>query len=281
MVSSESSKAPHAVVHHGDGLYLAALTLASSFALCVVLWAKPNSWLFDGEWLRHGYCLRGVDVPFWNSLDLAFYVDVTLGISLGLLWIQWRKEPGMEVCSRKVPGYVLSIIGHGFGHLLESRAYFRSGGLDVSPKAWFSHSSPSGVMLFAATFWFPFMIAALSNVHNHLQRFVIALSVSAVELYCIDSRFSFTYIQTVLAMCACANQLLEPNKDRWEYAVLAKVSLLPVVVMGWTESLYCHAFYQRLGGHALYDATIALSLICFYTLCHLHYREEARKRKEL
>ncbi len=263
----------------GDLLHIITLSLSALFAVTVVLFAKDNAGILDKEWIRNGFCVSNEGINYLTSHDLAFYADVFFSIVTIILWLQWRKLPQTQgIHSSRVPILTAAVVGHGLAHGALASG-IRKLASDGEQGADLRSLQPLYVRVLAVgvIFWVPMMYAVFPKIKLSLLP-VVALIISFFQ-QTLEEKYGFTYVQTVLMVCFSLNELCRvPSEKQWEYARYPLIVGLPVVICGWIEAVGCSAFYQAIGGHVWYDATIAVSTLLFYIDCYLH--GSASKSKE-
>ncbi|VEU35799.1 unnamed protein product [Pseudo-nitzschia multistriata] len=277
--SSSSSSSSPCYRARGDAANAFLLVGALGYAFLVLCFARPGSeGVVDEHWKKAGFCIHNKEVPYRSSFDACLYLDVVLSAVLGAMYLSWSKLPGMEAPSKLVPSLVASTVGHGVAHgvmakeLREriaggmaeaaSAAADSNGGGESGPKPW-------QLAGFCVGFWFPLLGAALPGL-RHGTLFLCAVAATCGNAV-VRKELAFGYVQTVVNVAFAASQLLLPpdQKNEREYALLPLAGVLPIVV-SWAEALCCDSLVRSLGGHALYDASIIVSVIVFYSESYLH-----------
>ena len=248
------------------------VVLAASLVYAgVVLVDSP---VLDGGWKEDGFCISQRDVDYWSSFDTCLYVDVFFSGVLMLMWLNWRHKPGMARASELVPMVILSTVGHGAAHghmALNLRADTGSNSTDVGNDESSSSSENElataamwQIAAFICLFWFPLLKASLHKVNSGV---VALLAVVVTTIHgMMPKQFSFGYVQTVVSIAFHTSQLLLSSNEKncREYATLAVTASIPVFT-AWNEALLCTAYFKSAGGHMLYDASIILSFIAYYS----------------
>ena len=260
--------------------------------------------LFDSQWLQDGFCIQHKDVPYWSSFDTCLYVDVIGCAILALLFALWHKRPGMKIRANELVWFViLGTLGHGIAHGFmayelrqrqeESIAAaerflsdntdpnataadeeLKSGTVNGTSQNSIDNDIPDHpawqMVVFWLIFWFPLLKASMIRMKTYK-----VLLFSAIVTYgntFVRKQHGFMYVQTILAICFHTSELfLTPSigkksngKYCYEYFTLPlMVGALPVIV-AWCEALFCTTWFERMGGHMLYDASIILSFIIYY-----------------
>jgi hypothetical protein len=253
----------------GDFFNQLGLGMTVVYTSMVVLSSDRPGLLLDEKWVQDGFCVS--DTPIGNSHDLSFYVDVVLASILLTLYALWRNIEGLEEASKLIPIEAVSILGHGAVH--EFIAYKMRQGKSLEDEA---ESPPLlSSLIFAVVFWFPFLKAALSN-WNLGPVMVSALLASYFQRF-VPPRFGFTYVQTVLVCASALNSMLSADRNNREYAYRA-ISLIPVVLVPFFECMTCQSFLKHVGGHAVFDGTLALMSIFFYAACYADQMSLQKKK---
>ena len=94
-----------------------------------------------------------------------------------------------------------------------------------------------------------------------------------MSTFLVPRHYSFTYVQTVILTIASLTELKETDKDVY-YDIKAVTMHLPITVMGYIEAVYCDSFFKKYGGHLIYDTTISVSAILFYTVSYFMNKDK-------
>jgi len=267
----------------GNVLNALSVAMTSIFFVSVMLYADdPNQFIFAKEWAKVGYCVSNPDVPYWTSHDLSLYADIVYTMIFFVLIYNWKDEPYMQgIHSKRGMDLAMSILLHGIGHGFVGYFARQVGGGDDTDGITEVGQGTLVMTITAFTlFWLPTMIAALDGRPMWIVAIVAALASLGQEV--VHFRFNFVYIQVVLSLVAGVHQLLLPKEKKGrEYAMFGAIVTVPVALAAWVECITCGDFYKSLGGHVLYDSTIAICLLTFYTYAYLHGRASKLTKKKL
>lgn len=260
----------------GEIAHVCVLTATIIYAVVAVYFTQPGvQGVIDQHWRNDGFCIHNKDVHYWSSFDTCLYVDVFFSLILGILYLKWRKIPGMETASAIVPSIIASTIGHGVVHGAmalkfrdpENAVIGHDGDPEIAP-LW-------SLAIFGAFFWFPLLKAILPKSNNHALA-VVSSVITYGQSFC-KKELAFAYVQTILNLVIAFSQLMlsAKEKNEREYMLLAISLILPIVV-AWSEMLFCDSFFRAAGGHVLYDASIILSILVFYIECHRYHSDKSK-----
>lgn len=247
----------------GNIVNSAVLALSLLYALCVVY--RPT-------WRSDGFCIQNKHVYYWSSFDTCLYVDVFFSAVIGVLYMKWRKIPGMEKASELIPMVIVGTLGHGLAHGFMARS-FRMGLEKQTPpdrELW-------QYILFAIVFWFPLLKASLYEFASWKVA-CVAAAVTYLGMSLKDEH-GFAYVQTILAIAFHSSQLLSTNKNFREYLTLPLFGALPPLIVAWNEALFCEAYFKSLGGHMLYDLSIIVCFIGYYVESYWHVTKVKPKQE--
>jgi len=172
--------------------------------------------------------------------------------------------------------FALSTLCHGATHeyiAYDSRRFGRF--LDDS-----SDDTPPlyQVLSFGFVFWYPFLSVVLPRLKS-IPILLLASQAAALGSHFVPSRFSFTYVQTILGVAAAISNLSNPKRDHMDYVAEAWWGL-PVAILPYFEAMACHdRLYQRLGGHAIFDFYLAGGLVVVYVLKHYQVQRNRVEKK--
>ena len=292
----------------GDAAYL--LCLVNTIAFCgTVLMFKNNknsdksigNTLFDPVWQSDGFCVSNPTTPFWTSHDFCLYADVLLAAVCGIVYYFLHKQPGMESANDLVFFNLFGIVAHGMGHggiaaalrddeiraqaeLDQDLSYLATVLANDTTTTTTTTTTISAQDILKEVFlserigFMVFYIFLLKAAMRHTSwAGVMCVSILAyLGNLAVTPSFAFTYVQTVLLVAFCWNQLNRPVQEKgfahfW-YALWVS---LPLGMIGWLESTMCSSFVIHLGGHLVYDAYIPISMLGFYLTCYYHYQRES------
>ena len=276
----------------GDTFY--GLCLLNTVIYCISVMFYKDSSFFDKTWAKDGFCVSNPTVPFWTSHDMCLYADVVLASICGIAYLLLRKKEGMEKANDLVFFNIFGIIAHGLGHggigaamrdessqqLMEDDvSYFTAisgdnkGFLDIGKDLFLTEKIGFWV------FWI-FLLKASMRQTSMLQVIIPLSFLSYLGNLAVPPSFGFTYVQTVLLIAFCVNQLVRPKDDKgFEYFLYALIVSFPLGIVGWIESTMCSSTIIHYGGHLLYDAYIPISMFAFYLISYNHHMTEKSKLK--
>lgn len=251
----------------GNAINLFVLVASLGYAATVIYFSQPgNDGVLDEQWKADGFCIHNKYVAYQSSFDWCLYVDLVFSLILLVMWWNWRKLPGMDKASEVVPMLILSTVGHGVAHG-GMAAKLRDGRHETENTFVMPEVPPFPQLLaFCGIFWFPLLKAAMPKMKTGLVAFfAVLVTFGPVLAGGIQKQLSFAYVQTIISVAFHLSQLsLSSNeKQRREYMTMPMSGIIPVLV-AWNEALLCTAYFQSIGGHAIYDASIILSFIAFY-----------------
>lgn len=263
----------------GDIVNASILGVSLLYAGCVIYFTQPGRGFFDEAWKKEGFCIQNKHIPFWSSFDTCLYVDSFFSMVLGILYLSWRKVPGMERPSEIIPMVIMSTLGHGFAHGALA-INFRKDNFNDFPKEGPTQHELWKLIAFATIFWFPLLKASMMKVAS--WKLAIAAGVVTYLGTFLREEYGFPYVQTILAIAFHSSQLMLPPKEKEyrEYLMVPLQLAIPPLLTAWNEALFCEKFFRNLGGHVLYDASIILSAIWYYISCYQHVtRKNVNKQK--
>ena len=237
----------------------------------------PSFPLFDSQWRQEGFCVTNRDVPFWNSHDVCLYVDTALALGVGLMYLAWRKDPGMEqaniILQTGIPGILLHGIGHGgLGKAIrDGTADLGEAQKTLMETTREKNETPQQFLISLLpliAFWFFLSKASMPQVPN--VYIALAAGLAFARQLWLPGYFGFTYVQTILMLQFSANQLCRPRKEKdLSYFLYPAIVGLPLTLVGWMESTMCSTVVRDfLYGHVAYDAYIPLAMMVWYTIVH-------------
>lgn len=278
----------------GDSYHAISIVSTTVFAALVVLWGgQSEANFFDSDWKYNGFCITNKTVPYWNSHDVCLYVDVILAGVLGLLYLAWRKTPGMDFANGYIPTNIIGIIAHGFGHgqvgrvmrenNFDVQATMATGNMGMLERA-LESGWPTVIFQEAGSmfFWIGLLYASMKD-SSHTLICLVAVLARIGQVY-MPTHLAFTYVQTVLMIAFSLNQrnLSKETKNSLAYASYPLIVGLPTTLIGWMESTQCTNFVEDyFYGHVVYDGYIALSLIGWYTYQYVQAKSSNNKVKAL
>ncbi len=274
----------------GNAFHIIASTSVLAYTTSTFLYAKPESKLFDNDWVQHGFCVIQKDVPYFNSHDLCLYFDVVLVI-IGFI-VYWSLK-GMQVKAMKSADEMmlfnlLGHLGHGLAHGFIAKNYRSEDGL----KDVMSQSSVLGrymdgdedlgelvkAICLGLVFWFGLLKGACPKLS--LSKIgMLAMIVVYGSLF-VRNVLGFAYVQAVITVIFSGTQLMLPEDEKnFVFAANAAagffISLIP-----WVESTSCQRILAKFGGHLVYDISIPIALIVAYCASWRHFSVLHKKEKD-
>jgi hypothetical protein len=264
----------------GDLLHYCTLASAGIFAVAVGWYGDdPNSNFFDAKWKENAFCVTNLDVPYWTSHDVCFYVDCVLAVSLGMIFQFLKRTPGMEKANLYVVPNMLGTVAHGIGHgavarmirsVNDNKDEIMTASKRSFQERWQQYSTNDLIYddLPQMLFWLGLLYASMPQ--SQKLRIVILSTIARVGQYFVPNHFAFTYVQTILLLAFSLNQLNLPMLDKdFSYALYPLVVSFPVTLIGWIESTQCRIVDKLFYGHVVYDGYIAVSVIIWYLLVYV------------
>lgn len=253
----------------GNAVNILVFVASIAYAAAVIYLTQPdssNAGVLDEQWKEDGFCIHNKHVAYRSSFDWCLYVDVAFSLLLAVMWWNWRKLPGMEAASEVAPMIILSTIGHGMAHG-GMAAKFRDGRYETENTESVPEVPPLPQLLaFCVIFWFPLLKAAMPKVNSMLVVFFsMVVTFGPYLAGGMKKQLGFAYVQTIISIAFHISQLSLPleEKRRREYMTMPMAGIIPVF-LAWQEALFCQLYFESVGGHVLYDASIILSFIAFY-----------------
>jgi len=215
--------------------------------------------LTSAEWFRQGFCIWEGPAKL-NSHKLCVVADLLCGGAL--VWQNWRRHHTM--------GIALSCFCmlHGMGHLV-----FDVIGAELLQDL---HPSTMSRLELAASYVGVGCFLAIAPYVGHhfgidLKLCVLIHLTATLAFLYVPLQFAFGAVQLILNCWYCLPRVLffkcsEADAvrlrvdDGWAAASIGNLFLMPVV---FSEMLWCESFYQSLGGHFAYDASILVLVLVF------------------
>lgn len=243
-----------------------------------MLYQLPSPEIFDGSWLLNGFCVSNPDSALLNSHSLSFYCDVVLA---AILYALYRTAPPPTDENRLrlaiLRGSVVAVLGHGCGHMYLGTS--PRGGMDLrwKPSEDLARSVASTIVTvgsFATIFNGTMPLASTRKLIA-----AAAVATAGVTALDVDPRLNFVYAQGFIYASNAlhlAFSLDATHKRTLTYALYPFLQL-PALLVGVLESTACRSFLAGLGGHAVFDASIALGLIAMGLVARR--RDDGEKKK--
>lgn len=235
---------------------------------CIITGCMLNQWPnkdnFDNNWLSNGFCVSNSDTFWWNSHSLSFYADTVLAIVIALLYKKRKSDSSTEdfdfspVQMSLLSGAIMGVFGHGAGHMYLG---MNPTGMDLRirldhPAATFASSTVT-LLGFASIFKGTMPLAST-------RRLFMAAIVASIgfTFFDIEPKLNFVYAQAAIYIASALNMLALPQSDKGCAAyMLFPFFQFPVLVVGIIESTGCEAILEKIGGHMIFDMTIAIAII--------------------
>jgi len=254
----------------GDWTHCFLILANTLFTYAVIV--HYESEIFDPMWQLDGFCVANKDIPYWNSHDLCLYFDTIASIVLGILFLFLKDSAGMEKVDKFLEQNIFGIFAHGVGHGYLSKG-IRDGQF-LSEESTLTSLQGNDIIQYISTFsalmFFCFFMLKTAMPEAPNQRVLFVSIIFFLGLLNVNSKFSFTYVQTVLFLAYSLSQLWKPNKEKKEftYPFSALALGIPIFFMGLLESTSCsRAAVDKIGGHLIYDGTIPVTVFIFYVVC--------------
>ena len=244
---------------NGDVGNILLLTGTSIITGCMLnQW--PNKDHFDDNWLSNGFCVSNSDTFWWNSHSLSFYADTVLAIAIGLLYKK-RISSGQDfspVQMSLLSGAIMAVFGHGAGHMYLG---MNPTGMDLRIRL--DHLAASFASLIVNILGFASIFKGTMPLAS-TRRLLMAAIVATIgfTFFDIEPKLNFVYAQAAIYIASALNMLVLPQSDKGCAAyMLFPYFQLPVLAVGVIESTGCEAILEKIGGHMIFDVTIAIAVI--------------------
>ena len=230
--------------------------------------------ILDSEWLKDGFCVTNKEMPYWTTHDLCLYADTILSIILVIIYLALRNTPGMEAANNYLIWNIPSILGHGFAHGGFAKVIRDGSNSDEEDRLTrLLGGDPKDILIFfilpTLIFWAPLLKAVMNNMK--LQKIIPFAFIASAAGIPLPRQFDFVYVQTVVSLAFSANELSRPKGDKttFEYALFSFFIIFPGLI-AWVECTLCsNSAMEMLGGHLIFDASIALMAGVGYLLSWL------------
>ncbi len=236
--------------------YILLLGLTTFVTMCMI-YQLPSEDLFDSNWLENGFCVSNPDTFWLNSHLLSFYADTIFAMIIAyLFFVQPKDAPPIQ--KALLSGAIMGVFGHGLGHL---NLGFDPKGIDLRfrPNELIPSVQITLINIFALGSIFKSVMPLASN-----QRIALTSLISTIgfTLLNIEPKKNFVYAQAVIYIFNALHMLFlsKEHKETASYMIFPFLNL-PVLVVGIMESTGCDLYLKYVGGHAVFDSTIALSVI--------------------
>ena len=233
------------------------LVLTSIITVCM-LYQWPSADRFDSNWLSNGFCVSNAETFLLNSHSLSFYADTLLAAIIGYLYLTQDKKTTPPLQEAMLGGAVTAVFGHGLGHLY----------LGLDPTGMDLRLNPEDVpgsmpktivnlLAFTAIFKGTMPMATFETLT------ITALLASAgITLLDAQPKLNFVYAQAAIYVSSAIYMLLLDPKYKSEASYRFYPWMqLPILLVGMTESIFCQRVLEPIGGHVIFDTTIAGGII--------------------
>jgi hypothetical protein len=236
--------------------------------------------ILDPAWIETGgFCIAHPESLSSNSHDVCLWVDTVMSALCLAMYMVLRNKPGMERISRLFVEGIPGVLAHGMGHasfagIFRDR-YLNNTGTDrfeSSPRAYFGWGVLPPLnkdVIVGYIFWIALLAGIMTN-SSWSSVIMVMLVVSYIQMD-VPTKYGFTYVQTIVMLAYSYNELRRSRKEKdFAYASHPAIVGLPLLAIGWMESLACRAFVRDyLYGHVVYDAFIPTSSMIWY---YVNYR---------
>ncbi|KAL9178390.1 hypothetical protein ACHAXT_000037 [Thalassiosira profunda] len=274
----------HHLASVGNACHALSTLSVAAYTAATFLYAKPGSDFFDEDWVQHGFCVVGKDVPYMNSHDLCLYFDVVL-VAAGLLIyrvLRGMPVPDMKVADELLLFNLLGHLGHGIlhgyiGSMFRNGSYKGAEEITEMEKLMVLSSEEEDSaklqivtrVMIGILFW----VGLLKGVVPKVSMGVV--SVLAVLIYivgtCVRDVLGFAYVNAVITVAFSYSQLAMPREAKqYVYAAFAAVAM-PITIIPWIECTMCTEFLSKFGGHLVFDVSIPVLLTAAYCLSWRHH----------
>ena len=237
----------------GDLGNILLLSLTTLVTVCM-LYQFPRKEIFDTNWLRNGFCVSNQESSWLNSHVLSFYANAVLAAMIAYLSFIQPKDASV-VQKQLLSGAIMGVLGHGLAHLH----------LGMSPTGMVD-------MRFQSDDLIPTVVSLLGFISifkgsmplASMQKLVInaLIATAGFTILDIEPKLNFVYAQAVIYIAITTHMLSlsAEHKETAAYMLFPYLNL-PVLAVGILESTACESFLGSLGGHAVYDSSIAIGTI--------------------
>ena len=253
------------------GDYTHGVVLISQFGF---LYSLLFTDMFSKSFIDDGFCISNKDSHFlYQSHALAFYSDTVFSLILFLMYKYTRLSSDIDLNNKllkPVKANAFAVFAHGLGHL--NLSFKKS----ISHESiWYSESNTRSKVItifIMYNFWYALIKAAYLN-GNLLRWRINSVIHTLMATFFVSRHYSFTYVQTVLMSVGSLSELNETDKDVY-YDIKAGIIHLPITMIGYIEAVYCDSFVKKYGGHLIYDTTIPISVILYYTVLYFMNKDK-------
>lgn len=234
----------------GNTLLLSLTILISACMLCQL----PSKDIFDPNWLKNGFCVSNEETIWLNSHVLSFYADTALAAMIAYLcYIQPKDVPLIQ--KESLTGAIMGVLGHGLGHL--HLGVVDPDGMDLRFQSEDLMPTVITFISLIAIFKGSMPFASMQKLAFHALIVTIGFTI-----FDIEPKLNFVYAQAAIYISITTHALSLPTKHKNSASyMLSPFFNFPVLAVGIIESTACESFLASLGGHAVYDSTIAFSVI--------------------
>ncbi len=251
------------------------LALATSLVTVCMLNQFPSESVFDKKWMETGLCIANEESLWLNTHSLCFYACVIFAAVLRYLYvIQPPEVPPIQKVM--LSGAVMSIFGHGLAH-----AYLASDPTQMDLQFHLNNLPKSlavtAMLLFAFVTLFQGVLPFASATKIVTTSIIITLGFTILN---VEPRNNNAYVIAVIYISNSMHMLSLPeeHKKTATYALYPFLQL-PVLVVGVLESIGCEGLLEAVGGHVIYDSTLAIGYIALELLSN--YLEPTKKLQKL
>lgn len=241
-----------------------------------MLYQLPCKHVFDANWLQHGFCVSNPESIWWNSHTLSFYADTAFAAAIAYLYcIQPKQVPPIQ--KALLSGAIMGVLGHGLGHL---HLGLDPTGMDLR---FYTHDLQSSLKValvnifgFGTIFKGTMPLASIKKLA--ITAFLATIGFTVLD---IEPKLNFVYAQAVIYISNAIHMLFlsAEHKGTASYMLFPYLNL-PVLVVGVIESTGCQSFLESIGGHAVFDSSIAIGIIMIELLAN-HIQFPSQKEKTL
>jgi len=222
---------------------------AVSFMFAVIGHYQGKFDVLSPDYARLGFCIANADESVYNRILIScFYFDTAFTILLFCI-VKIYKGATSEFVIKFVKKKMGSVCIHGLTHLYQA--------FMPPPGGKTEYINPSPHVIFVTlSFWFFFLRTIVGEKCSMRNLVALTLAVALVNLLYVPLVLSFVYVQFTIQMVLFIRHFADPEPHSVARTIIIG---LPTSVVSWVEALACESFLWHLGGHLVYDVTLAFS----------------------
>jgi len=236
---------------------------ALSFMFTVIGHYQGMVDVLSPDYARLGFCIANADESGYYNTILIYCFCFDLAFTILLFGIV-KMYKGST--SEFVIGFAKKEMGavciHGLTHFYQAFMPPPGGKTEyVNPK--------SPVVLIALLFWFFFLRSIVGEKCSKRNLVALTMAVSLVNILYVPLVLAFVYVNFTIQMVLIVRHFVDPEPHSVARNIIIGV---PTSVVSWVEALACKSFLWHLGGHLVFDVTLAFS-----GLAHFFYMKAAEE----